>query len=61
MVYKNNLKPFFQVLVNTNNDITREVSFLDKHNKLNEIETLVTFNKDGMLRKIYFQYKTLFR
>ena len=55
---KNNLKPFFQVLVNTNNDITREVSFLDKDNQFNEIETLVTFNKDGMLRaKFIFNIK----
>ena len=55
---KNNLKPFFQVLVNTNNNITREVSFPEKRNKVNEIETLVTFNKDGMLRaKFIFNIK----
>lgn len=55
---KNNLKPFFQVLVNTNSDITREVSFFDKHNKVDEIETLVSFNKEGMLRaKFIFNIK----
>ena len=46
---KNNLKSFFQVLVNTNTDVIRKVTFFDDEINSNEVKTLVTFNKEATL------------